>query len=153
MLVDSLLYYCFLIECLCPLLIFMLCCAEAHIGLLLVTVFFILVLHAYTLQTNVQGQRCGSCKDGYFFLDESNQQGCLACFCMGITKQCSSSGYNREVVGKMVLKHSIRFYHVENFIMILFSLFKIVWNWLSDGKILVRGNCFICVGLFMYMYL
>ncbi|XP_076452135.1 basement membrane-specific heparan sulfate proteoglycan core protein-like isoform X4 [Babylonia areolata] len=46
----------------------------------------------------VQGRRCGSCRDGYFNMEESNQQGCLACFCMGITNDCSSSSYSRQVL-------------------------------------------------------
>ncbi|XP_025082607.1 basement membrane-specific heparan sulfate proteoglycan core protein-like isoform X8 [Pomacea canaliculata] len=46
----------------------------------------------------VQGLRCSACRDGYFYLDESNQQGCLNCFCMGITTQCSSSTYSRDVI-------------------------------------------------------
>ncbi|KAK7494115.1 hypothetical protein BaRGS_00014588, partial [Batillaria attramentaria] len=46
----------------------------------------------------VQGRRCASCQEGYFYLDESNQQGCLQCFCMGITNQCSSSAYYRDTI-------------------------------------------------------
>ncbi|ESO88858.1 hypothetical protein LOTGIDRAFT_125410, partial [Lottia gigantea] len=49
-------------------------------------------------RTNVQGLRCGSCKAGHFFLDRSNKEGCLACNCMGITNQCTSSSYYRDVI-------------------------------------------------------
>ncbi|KAK6175562.1 hypothetical protein SNE40_014001 [Patella caerulea] len=49
-------------------------------------------------RTSVQGLRCSSCKDGYFYLDQSNKEGCLACSCMGITNQCSSSSYYRDVI-------------------------------------------------------
>ncbi|XP_067659130.1 basement membrane-specific heparan sulfate proteoglycan core protein-like isoform X2 [Haliotis asinina] len=46
----------------------------------------------------VQGQKCNTCVAGYFYLDESNPQGCLSCFCMGVTNQCTSSGYYRDVI-------------------------------------------------------
>ncbi|XP_041377591.1 basement membrane-specific heparan sulfate proteoglycan core protein-like isoform X3 [Gigantopelta aegis] len=46
----------------------------------------------------VQGQKCRHCVEGYFNLDERNTQGCLACFCMGITNQCSSSSYYRDTI-------------------------------------------------------
>ncbi|XP_048238836.1 basement membrane-specific heparan sulfate proteoglycan core protein-like isoform X2 [Haliotis rufescens] len=46
----------------------------------------------------VQGQKCNTCVAGYFYLDETNSQGCLSCFCMGVTNQCTSSGYYRDVI-------------------------------------------------------
>uniref|UniRef100_A0A3P8UCW4 Heparan sulfate proteoglycan 2 n=1 Tax=Amphiprion percula TaxID=161767 RepID=A0A3P8UCW4_AMPPE len=50
------------------------------------------------LQNNVAGALCDECKDGFFHLSEANPEGCLRCFCMGITKQCASSTWNREQV-------------------------------------------------------
>ncbi|GFO45203.1 basement membrane-specific heparan sulfate proteoglycan core protein, partial [Plakobranchus ocellatus] len=47
---------------------------------------------------NAQGRRCSSCKDGYFNLDRENDAGCLKCFCMDITDQCTSSRYYRSSV-------------------------------------------------------
>ncbi|XP_021372607.1 basement membrane-specific heparan sulfate proteoglycan core protein-like isoform X2 [Mizuhopecten yessoensis] len=44
----------------------------------------------------VQGLRCSSCKDNYFHLSDDNSQGCLSCWCSGITSQCSSSNYYRN---------------------------------------------------------
>uniref|UniRef100_A0A3P8QRF2 Heparan sulfate proteoglycan 2 n=1 Tax=Astatotilapia calliptera TaxID=8154 RepID=A0A3P8QRF2_ASTCA len=51
-----------------------------------------------TLQNNVAGALCDECKPGFFHLSGSNAEGCLQCFCMGVTKQCSSSTWNREQV-------------------------------------------------------
>uniref|UniRef100_A0A669DG86 Heparan sulfate proteoglycan 2 n=1 Tax=Oreochromis niloticus TaxID=8128 RepID=A0A669DG86_ORENI len=51
------------------------------------------------LQNNVAGALCDECKPGFFHLSGSNAEGCLQCFCMGVTKQCSSSTWNREQVG------------------------------------------------------
>uniref|UniRef100_A0A669AYK6 Heparan sulfate proteoglycan 2 n=1 Tax=Oreochromis niloticus TaxID=8128 RepID=A0A669AYK6_ORENI len=48
---------------------------------------------------NVAGALCDECKPGFFHLSGSNAEGCLQCFCMGVTKQCSSSTWNREQVG------------------------------------------------------
>uniref|UniRef100_I3KIJ1 Heparan sulfate proteoglycan 2 n=1 Tax=Oreochromis niloticus TaxID=8128 RepID=I3KIJ1_ORENI len=47
---------------------------------------------------NVAGALCDECKPGFFHLSGSNAEGCLQCFCMGVTKQCSSSTWNREQV-------------------------------------------------------
>ncbi|XP_060073482.1 basement membrane-specific heparan sulfate proteoglycan core protein-like [Ylistrum balloti] len=44
----------------------------------------------------VQGQRCNTCKENYFYLSDDNSQGCLSCWCRGITNQCSSSNYYRN---------------------------------------------------------
>ncbi|XP_052285983.1 basement membrane-specific heparan sulfate proteoglycan core protein-like isoform X3 [Dreissena polymorpha] len=44
----------------------------------------------------VQGRDCARCREGHFYLEMDNPQGCLACFCSGITNQCSSSNYYRE---------------------------------------------------------
>ncbi|XP_062871277.1 basement membrane-specific heparan sulfate proteoglycan core protein isoform X2 [Trichomycterus rosablanca] len=49
-------------------------------------------------KTNVEGPSCSSCKPGTFYLGAANKDGCLACFCMGVTQQCSSSSLYRDVV-------------------------------------------------------
>uniref|UniRef100_A0A3B3CG13 Heparan sulfate proteoglycan 2 n=1 Tax=Oryzias melastigma TaxID=30732 RepID=A0A3B3CG13_ORYME len=47
---------------------------------------------------NVEGPSCSSCKPGAFHLHQDNQEGCLSCFCMGVTQQCSSSTHYRDTV-------------------------------------------------------
>ncbi|XP_072334658.1 basement membrane-specific heparan sulfate proteoglycan core protein isoform X2 [Scyliorhinus torazame] len=47
---------------------------------------------------NVQGRTCDTCKAGYFYLSAESREGCLPCFCMGVTQQCSSSSYYRKLV-------------------------------------------------------
>uniref|UniRef100_A0A3Q1H130 Heparan sulfate proteoglycan 2 n=1 Tax=Acanthochromis polyacanthus TaxID=80966 RepID=A0A3Q1H130_9TELE len=49
-------------------------------------------------KNNVAGALCDECKAGFFHLSEANPEGCLRCFCMGVTKQCASSTWNREQV-------------------------------------------------------
>ncbi|XP_052760298.1 basement membrane-specific heparan sulfate proteoglycan core protein-like isoform X2 [Mya arenaria] len=44
----------------------------------------------------VQGRRCARCREDHFYLDANNPQGCLTCFCSGITNQCTSSSYYRD---------------------------------------------------------
>lgn len=44
---------------------------------------------------NVEGERCGTCKPGTFNLQDSNRDGCSQCFCMGVTRQCTSSNWSR----------------------------------------------------------
>ncbi|XP_034445775.1 basement membrane-specific heparan sulfate proteoglycan core protein isoform X2 [Hippoglossus hippoglossus] len=49
-------------------------------------------------KNNVAGTVCDECKSGFFHLSEANPEGCLRCFCMGVTKQCASSTWNRDQV-------------------------------------------------------
>ncbi|XP_026189282.1 basement membrane-specific heparan sulfate proteoglycan core protein isoform X3 [Mastacembelus armatus] len=49
-------------------------------------------------KNNVAGTLCDECKPGFFHLSEANPEGCLRCFCMGVTKQCASSTWNRDQV-------------------------------------------------------
>ncbi|XP_061544566.1 basement membrane-specific heparan sulfate proteoglycan core protein isoform X9 [Phycodurus eques] len=47
---------------------------------------------------NVEDPSCSTCKPGTFHLSQQNKDGCLSCFCMGVTQQCSSSNYYRDLV-------------------------------------------------------
>lgn len=49
-------------------------------------------------KTNVRGRNCNRCKEGYFNLEAKNPEGCLPCFCFGVTQQCSSSSYYRDQI-------------------------------------------------------
>ncbi|XP_036844476.1 basement membrane-specific heparan sulfate proteoglycan core protein isoform X1 [Oncorhynchus mykiss] len=49
-------------------------------------------------KSNVVGSQCDECKSGAFHLTEENPEGCLQCFCMGVTKQCASSTWSRDQV-------------------------------------------------------
>uniref|UniRef100_A0A8C8S4Q0 Heparan sulfate proteoglycan 2 n=1 Tax=Pelusios castaneus TaxID=367368 RepID=A0A8C8S4Q0_9SAUR len=50
------------------------------------------------LQPNVVGRLCNECTPGTFHLSDENPDGCLKCFCMGVSRQCASSSWNREQV-------------------------------------------------------
>ncbi|XP_039611708.1 basement membrane-specific heparan sulfate proteoglycan core protein isoform X4 [Polypterus senegalus] len=47
---------------------------------------------------HVEGRSCSSCKTGYFHLSPDQRDGCLSCFCMGVTQQCTSSSYYRDQI-------------------------------------------------------
>lgn len=49
-------------------------------------------------QAQVEGLTCSQCRPHHFHLSTSNPDGCLPCFCMGITQQCASSSYARHLV-------------------------------------------------------
>ncbi|KAK3104524.1 hypothetical protein FSP39_004009 [Pinctada imbricata] len=49
-------------------------------------------------KAHARGLRCSSCAAGYFNLASDNSQGCLECYCSGVTDQCSSSSYYRDRV-------------------------------------------------------
>ncbi|XP_037075728.1 basement membrane-specific heparan sulfate proteoglycan core protein-like isoform X4 [Pollicipes pollicipes] len=42
------------------------------------------------------GAKCDQCKPRAFFLSDKNLHGCINCFCMGVTDQCSSSNWYRQ---------------------------------------------------------
>ncbi|KAG6921955.1 heparan sulfate proteoglycan 2 [Chelydra serpentina] len=50
---------------------------------------------------NVVGRLCNECTSGAFYLSDQNPDGCLKCFCMGVSRQCASSSWNREQVQAM----------------------------------------------------
>uniref|UniRef100_A0A4W5P109 Heparan sulfate proteoglycan 2 n=1 Tax=Hucho hucho TaxID=62062 RepID=A0A4W5P109_9TELE len=52
-------------------------------------------------QMNVEGPACSNCKQGTFHLSTDNKDGCLSCFCMGVTQQCSSSSHYRDQVSSV----------------------------------------------------
>ncbi|XP_075802672.1 basement membrane-specific heparan sulfate proteoglycan core protein isoform X4 [Microtus pennsylvanicus] len=49
-------------------------------------------------KNNVVGRLCNECADGFFHLSKQNPDGCLKCFCMGVSRQCSSSSWSRAQV-------------------------------------------------------
>lgn len=49
-------------------------------------------------QNNVVGRLCNECSEGSFHLSKQNPDGCLKCFCMGVSRQCSSSSWSRAQV-------------------------------------------------------
>uniref|UniRef100_A0A672LIQ1 Heparan sulfate proteoglycan 2 n=1 Tax=Sinocyclocheilus grahami TaxID=75366 RepID=A0A672LIQ1_SINGR len=52
----------------------------------------------FTLYSSIEGSTCSTCKQGTFYLSPANKDGCLSCFCMGVTQQCSSSRHYRDVI-------------------------------------------------------
>ncbi|XP_055978752.1 basement membrane-specific heparan sulfate proteoglycan core protein [Sorex fumeus] len=49
-------------------------------------------------KAQVDGLTCSHCRPHHFYLSASNPEGCLPCFCMGVTQQCSSSAYSRHLI-------------------------------------------------------
>ncbi|XP_064381758.1 basement membrane-specific heparan sulfate proteoglycan core protein isoform X2 [Dromaius novaehollandiae] len=47
---------------------------------------------------NVTGRLCDECAAGAFHLSHANPDGCLKCFCMGVSRQCASSSWHRDQV-------------------------------------------------------
>ncbi|KAK2193775.1 hypothetical protein NP493_5g02050 [Ridgeia piscesae] len=45
-----------------------------------------------------KGENCDTCRQNTFYLSESNNNGCITCFCMGITQACTSTTWNRATV-------------------------------------------------------
>lgn len=55
-------------------------------------------------KANVIGPYCDQCRAESFHLNQYSSGGCTDCFCMGITKQCSSSSYFRDTVSAAELR-------------------------------------------------
>lgn len=47
---------------------------------------------------HVTGSRCDQCSSRSFFLNSRSVTGCIDCFCTGVSKDCSSSSYFRDIV-------------------------------------------------------
>ncbi|KAK7100471.1 laminin subunit alpha-2-like isoform X2 [Littorina saxatilis] len=52
-------------------------------------------------KANVGGRDCGQCLPGYFNLDRNNPDGCMECFCFGVTTQCASAGWGLSEISHM----------------------------------------------------
>ncbi|XP_078144123.1 basement membrane-specific heparan sulfate proteoglycan core protein [Centroberyx gerrardi] len=63
---------------------------------------------------NVEGPSCSNCKSGTFHLSPDNKDGCLSCFCMGVTQQCSSSTYYRDLVSSVFTPGNFQGYALVN---------------------------------------
>ncbi|KAJ3585960.1 hypothetical protein NHX12_012366, partial [Muraenolepis orangiensis] len=63
---------------------------------------------------NVEGSSCSNCKSGTFHLSPDNRDGCLSCFCMGVTQQCSSSTYYRDLVSSVFSPGNFQDYALVN---------------------------------------
>lgn len=48
---------------------------------------------------NVVGERCDQCASASFYLNDRSETGCVECFCMGVSTQCTSSSWYRNSVG------------------------------------------------------
>ena len=72
------------------------------------------------LQPYVEGRECSRCQAGYFYLHSDNAQGCLSCYCMGVTDQCTNSRYYRSKVSMQILLPS---YHKAQKCLLFFLSF------------------------------
>lgn len=55
-------------------------------------------LQFYYFQPQAVGPTCAQCRPGSYHLSEKSPQGCLKCFCFGVTDQCRSSNWYRTTV-------------------------------------------------------
>ncbi|XP_077312090.1 basement membrane-specific heparan sulfate proteoglycan core protein isoform X8 [Lithobates pipiens] len=70
--------------------------------------------NACVCKPHVSGNLCNECKSGTFYLSERNPDGCLKCFCMGVTRQCSSSYWNRDQVRATYDSHERAPFSISN---------------------------------------
>lgn len=52
----------------------------------------------FIFQLNVEGQFCDTCRDGYFSLDLNNPDGCIPCYCSGVSEACQITYIENHVV-------------------------------------------------------
>jgi len=45
---------------------------------------------------NVEGDRCNQCKASHFYLNPNTPNGCLPCFCSGVSSDCSATSWRRQ---------------------------------------------------------
>ena len=54
-------------------------------------------------QRSVEGLNCDRCRSNYFSLTEENPEGCLPCFCSGVTQMCSEALFYRTQIPMQVV--------------------------------------------------
>ncbi|CAF4183766.1 unnamed protein product [Rotaria sp. Silwood2] len=47
---------------------------------------------------NVEGARCDQCKRSHFYLNPTTPNGCLPCFCSGVSTDCTSTDWRRQPI-------------------------------------------------------
>jgi hypothetical protein len=47
---------------------------------------------------NVEGDRCDQCKRNHYYLNPTTPNGCLSCFCSGVSSDCTSTDWRRQAV-------------------------------------------------------
>uniref|UniRef100_A0A674D9M0 Heparan sulfate proteoglycan 2 n=1 Tax=Salmo trutta TaxID=8032 RepID=A0A674D9M0_SALTR len=73
-----------------------------------------LTLYIIVFQMNVEGPACSNCKQGTFHISTDNKDGCLSCFCMGVTQQCSSSSHYRDQVSSVFVPGNFQGFALVN---------------------------------------
>nr|QBP17600.1 heparan sulfate proteoglycan [Recilia dorsalis] len=62
-----------------------------------------------TCKTNVVGQSCSDCRPGTFDLSEANLDGCIECYCSGVSGDCQSSNLFREAIPMQIVDKTHHF--------------------------------------------
>ena len=52
---------------------------------------------------NVEGDRCDQCKRSHFYLNPTTPNGCVPCFCSGVSTDCSSTDWRRQAVSEYII--------------------------------------------------
>ena len=59
---------------------------------------------------NVEGERCDQCKRSHFYLNPTTPNGCLPCFCSGVSTDCGSTDWRRQAVNIFFIVPINRFF-------------------------------------------
>lgn len=59
-----------------------------------------IITHLLSPQKHVEGSKCDSCKRSFFNLQSDDPQGCVPCFCFGVSADCKCADYYKEIVSK-----------------------------------------------------
>ena len=55
----------------------------------------------------MQGRNCDKCKRSFFNLQSDDPDGCVACFCFGVSKDCKCANLYKDIVSKHSKKHNV----------------------------------------------
>lgn len=87
-----------------------------------------------TIQEGVDGANCDGCHKGFFSFNVENANGgCLQCFCMGITRECTSSTFQRNQV-----------YSAPLFTLLYLQIFSLLQHMAYvDFSVRISSDCFV----------
>lgn len=66
-------------------------------------------------KTLVTGSRCDQCMPSTYYLNSMSETGCVECFCMGVSKSCTSSSWFRDSVKATFSPNIIEFSLVTDY--------------------------------------
>ena len=85
----------------------------------------------------MEGRTCDKCKRSFFNLQSDEPQGCVPCFCFGLTSDCKCANYYKDTVRMLASLSDLQFSPVVSKVGFLYFLS------------FLNSNAVVCVNVFI----